>query len=197
MIVYVAISPSKKVYVGQTFQTINRRKIEHRRDSRKGKTRFYRAIQKHGFENFEWIVLRECQSKEELDETEQFFISFFIATDENYGYNLKDGGSVGRHSDETKKKMSEKGKGRIPWNKGKTNIYSEETRKAMSDARIGKEPWNKGKENVYSEETLTEMKKAKEGKTLSEEHKKKISEGVRRHDKRVAYSEDALKVLES
>jgi len=183
LIVYAAISPSKKVYIGQTYRVLEERKIQHRRDSRKGKTRFYRATQKHGFDSFEWIVLRECHSKEELDYTEQFFINFFISTDENYGYNLKDGGSTGKHNEVSKRIMSEKKIGYIPWNKGKTGIYSDEVRQRMSHSRIGKEPWNKGKENVYSEETLKEMKKAKEGKKLSEEHRKKIGEGVRQVNK--------------
>ena len=45
---------------------------------------------------------------------------------------------------------------------------------------IGREPWNKGKKNVYSEETKKAMGKGKEhlkGVPLTEEHKKKISEG--------------------
>lgn len=36
-----------------------------------------------------------------------------------------------KHKNESKEKMKINMKGRIPWNKGKTNIYSEETIKKM------------------------------------------------------------------
>lgn len=45
---------------------------------------------------------------------------------------------------EVKEKISKTLKGRIPWNKGKTNIYSEETLKKMSESSKGKSSWNKG-----------------------------------------------------
>ena len=41
-------------------------------------------------------------------------------------------------SEETKLKISERTKGRIPWNKGKNGIYTEETRRKMSDKSKGK-----------------------------------------------------------
>lgn len=49
------------------------------------------------------------------------------------------------HTEESKKKMSEKNKGLIPWNKGKSNIYSTLTLFLMSKAKIGnKSPAWKG-----------------------------------------------------
>ena len=52
---------------------------------------------------------------------------------------------VKKLSEETKLKISERTKGRIPWNKGKKEIYTEETIRKMSDNSKGKIPWNKGK----------------------------------------------------
>lgn len=43
----------------------------------------------------------------------------------------------------------------------------------------GQVPWNKGKTGVYSEEMLVAMGKPKRGKRLTEEHKRRISEGLR------------------
>lgn len=40
-------------------------------------------------------------------------------------------------TEETRKKISESHKGRIPWNKGKKNIYSEDTLKKLSAANKG------------------------------------------------------------
>lgn len=56
------------------------------------------------------------------------------------------------HSKETRKKISEATKGRIPWNKGRKGLYntSEETKKKIALIHIGnkynqnREPWNKG-----------------------------------------------------
>ena len=45
-----------------------------------------------------------------------------------------------KHTPEAKEKMSKALKGRVPWNKGKTNCQSP--------------PWNKGRTGVYTEEQL-------------------------------------------
>ena len=42
-----------------------------------------------------------------------------------------------KFSEESKKKMSDARKGRAPWNKGKTGIYSEETRRKISEGGKG------------------------------------------------------------
>ena len=48
------------------------------------------------------------------------------------------------HTLETRKKMSEKNKGRIPWNKGKRGVYSDKTILKISEGHKGRTPWNKG-----------------------------------------------------
>lgn len=80
------------------------------------------------------------------------------------------------HSEESKNKISITGKGRIPWNKGKTGVYSEETRRKMSQSKIGK---------CLSEahkKKLSENNVGMFGKHHSEETRHKISEsGVGKH----------------
>lgn len=53
-----------------------------------------------------------------------------------------------RKSDQMRQKLSERMKGRVPWNKGKT--LSCETRLRMSEARMGYRPWNKGRTLSFS-----------------------------------------------
>jgi hypothetical protein len=79
-----------------------------------------------------------------------------------------------KHTDETKKKMSEAKKGTPPWNKGKK--CPDETKKKISEANKGTPPWNKGKTGIYTEAAILRMSEAKKGVKLSEKHKKKLSE---------------------
>ena len=97
-----------------------------------------------------------------------------------FATHILDGSFSGmHHSEESRRKMSEARKGKVPWNKGKHGIYSEESRIKMSEARKGKVPWNKGKKGL-----LVPWNKGKKGlqvawnkgKTLSEETRIKMSE---------------------
>ena len=51
-------------------------------------------------------------------------------------------------SEETKLKISERTKGRIPWNKGKKGIYTEETRRKISDKSKGKKMSEEAKKKI-------------------------------------------------
>lgn len=53
------------------------------------------AFKKYGKENFNCIILKECYSKEELDNEEIKYIKNFDCVNSNNFYNLKDGGSGG------------------------------------------------------------------------------------------------------
>lgn len=73
------------------------------------------------------------------------------------------------HSDETRKKISEAGKGRtlLPETiekirkaqKGVPKHFSEEGLNSLREKRKGKPVWNKGKISVYSEDTLDKMRR--------------------------------------
>ena len=76
-----------RIYVGQTTRSIEVRFEEHTKaDSYIGD-----AIRKHGRENFKIEILEVCQSLEELNEREQFWITELQSKPPN-GYNLTDGG---------------------------------------------------------------------------------------------------------
>lgn len=106
-----------KVYIGQTVNSFNRRYI----DGIKGthNEHLKRSIKKYGSEKF--VVDEEyyiAYSKEELDEKEKELIKKYNSCDARYGYNKRLGGSNGKHTEETKKKMREKCIGRY---KGELN----------------------------------------------------------------------------
>ena len=93
-----------KLYVGQTQRTVEERFTEHQKaDSYIGC-----AIRKYGAESFTVEVIETCETIEQLNEREIFWIATFNCKYPN-GYNLTDGGEGfvgGRHTDESRFKMS-------------------------------------------------------------------------------------------
>ncbi len=71
------------------------------------------------------------------------------------------------HSPEAIETISEKNRGKEPWNKGKRDCYSLEARYSMGASMRGKEPWNKGKTGCYSEETVEKLRISHTGKQQS------------------------------
>ena len=156
--VYMHTSPSGKVYIG-----ITSRSVEQRWGCNGygyyGQP-FFSAILKYGWDNIKHEILYTNLSKEEAEEKEIELIKQYKSNKSGCGYNADNGGfSVGRCGEQTKRKISEATKGRIPWNKGIPRT-AEEKRK-MSLSHIGK---TKGEKN------------GNYGKPMSEEAKRKSSE---------------------
>ena len=111
---------NNKVYIGQTIQNPQRRWKEH---LRKGANRHLKAaFDLYGRDSFKFEVIEECDTKEKLDEREQFY----IAESNGNNYNFRSGGSHGLHSEETKKLL------KIP----KTKEHKEKIRQKA----IGRKP---------------------------------------------------------
>ena len=111
MIIYkVTNLINKKIYIGQTIQKLNTRILRHARDSKKDNNYFHNAIHKHGIDNFKWEIICECETKEILTIMETFMIMVHKSHVSENGYNLTWGGEGRRcfkHSEESRKKMSE------------------------------------------------------------------------------------------
>ncbi len=75
-----------------------------------------------------------------------------------------------KHTEKAKATM----RGRIPWNKGKTDVYSDETRNQISNSLKGNIPWNKGKPR--SKKTRKKISLSHVGKVLSIEHRQAIGD---------------------
>lgn len=160
MIIYkITNKINGKVYIGQTIQTLNSRKNEHKKMVRK-KTNLplYNAINKYGEENFSIIQIDEADSSEELNVKEQYYIKHYNSMSPN-GYNLTSGGAGTfnyKHTKEDKARMSQLKKGMF---KGKDNPF------------YGK---------YHTEEQKAKWCRERKGKKLSEEHKLKISKTRKR-----------------
>jgi group I intron endonuclease len=103
-----------KVYIGQTTQSLRQRKAEHisRLEAGERQHKLYRAMRKHGIENFQFSELCSALREEYLDQLEIKLIQEFNSY--NRGYNSSAGG--GSTSPETRKRLSQIFKGRkITW----------------------------------------------------------------------------------
>jgi group I intron endonuclease len=145
MIVYLARNKvNGKGYVGKTTRSLEERRKEHIAAAKMGVGQLFgRALRKHGFDAFEWQVLYEFDgsvneetSHDYLDDREREMIRLF-ETHGPKGYNLTDGGEGVRglkHSDDTKRRMSEARKGEKNVNWGG---LSEEHKQNISIAKVG------------------------------------------------------------
>ena len=151
------------------------------------------AIKKYGKENFEKFLIQFCYSKEELDKQEIFWIAEYRKRGLAQ-YNIANGGcgNAGfKHSEETKRRISEIQKGKPKYGlRGKHlseetrrklseahkgHVVSEETRRKISEVSKVNLKGNKNNKGYHhSDETKNKMSEAHKGKCHSEETKAKI-----------------------
>lgn len=191
MVIYKLTSPSNKVYIGKATH-LKKRWEEHRRESLRDRfqTHLYRAIRLYGWDNFQKEIIDTAETKEEANQKEIYWISFYHSfEDHEKGYNETAGGDGG-------KTLSR------PWNYGKkTGPLSLDHKKKISGILTeryskmphptkGHAPWNKGKEGPPSpnkgksqeeifgerdqESISIKVSKALTGRRLSEETISKI-----------------------
>lgn len=172
--VYKHVSPSGKVYIGQTC-----RKPEYRWNKGKGyksHPHFYRAIEKYGWDNFEHVIIADGLTKKEADWLEKYLIAFYETMNPLKGYNHTKGGegTTGYvKSAESRHKTSESMKGN---KNGLGHVLSAESKRKMSESSKGK---------VMSDSARQKMSEAKKGnqynlgRVLSDETKAKLRESAK------------------
>lgn len=98
------------------------------------------AIEKYGKNNFYYTVLTVCSTQKIADYWEDYFIVKYDSI--NNGYNIKSGGSKGKLSPDTIRKISTARLG-THW-----GHHTEQTKKKMSSIKTGKVCSNEHKENI-------------------------------------------------
>ena len=189
MIVYLATNEMNgKQYVGQTIFTLEERWKKHLYSvESESKYYFHRAIRKYGEENFSLSILQVCETKEEMDFVEIFYIAF-LNTKAPKGYNATDGGEgqLGRKlSEEAIQKMRKAFTGRPnPKNsehlKNNPRPRNPVSGRLLSDKEISTGLWETKKAKA-SPETCLKMSEAHKGFKHTDESKKKMK-GVRRSE---------------
>ena len=196
--IYKITSPIGKVYIGQSWD-IKKRAKGYKSGRAKGQPYLHNSLVKYGKASHKFEVIHKLEEKvtqEELNYWETFY--WQKCKDEGINVlNIKEPGSNGKHSEESKRKMSEAKKSMSEETKrkigeaSKTRICSEESKRKISEA-------GKGNKNSlghkHSEETKRKMSEAKKGKTPSEESKRKMSE-TRKGKPRIPHSEETKRKM--
>lgn len=137
--IYKIVSPSNKVYIGQTVNYVQRFN-SYKRLKLNGQRKLLNSFIKYGVENHKFIILTECEPNE-LNSLEKHYSELYDSLGYN-GLNIREcGGSKGKLSSETKQLISKSLKG---------NIVSDETRLKISKKLKGNVPYNKGKKGIQS-----------------------------------------------
>lgn len=130
-----------KVYIGITKQKPERR--WQNGIGYKSQPYFYNAIALYGWENFRHDILFIELSKEEAEKKEIELICKYDSTNNVKGYNLSKGGNeIGKHTEETREKMSKSAMGRSGWK------HTPEALKKISDAGMGRPHTEQSKEKL-------------------------------------------------
>jgi len=149
-----------------------------------------RAIKKYGKGNFVKEILCKCNSLEELNDKEKYYIKEYN-TKVPYGYNLTDGGEGNLGwipSNDTRKKNSEAHMGEKNYFFGKRRDDHSEKMKGKNNPMYGIRRF--GKENpMYGKKRLDNMKRNRHPDV-----RKKVSEGLKNH---IVTEETKRKIRES
>lgn len=166
-----------KRYIGQTGTSPEKRWGKNG-EGYMGNAHFWSSIQKYGWNNFDHIIIQDNLTKEEADLLEDLNIRTFNTIDRNYGYNFRYGGSHGKLSEESKRKLSDSIKklydgGFTHPMQGKH--HSEESKK--KDSESIKQKW---KDKYYREKVVNSWSYDKH---FSKETKQKLSESYKKYRK--------------
>jgi group I intron endonuclease len=186
MVIYRCLNiVNGKSYIGKTTD-FKKRKKDHIRNAIKGYLDypFYRAINKYGVDSFEWSILCSEESNDKLNEKEIFYIAEYNSHSNKNGYNVSLGGdgNLGyKHTDEFKRKQSERNVGN-KYSVGRKLSNEHKLKlsialKGISRPQCGKAKTDEQKKhlsNVFMGRVFSETHKAKLAKANRESHNKNI-----------------------
>jgi len=163
--IYKITSPSNKIYIGKSFNIINRFK-RYKKLLCKEQPKLYRSFKKYGTENHIFEIIEKFDSIElkDLNNKEIYYIKLFNSKEK--GLNCTNGGDgiLGfKHTKETVKNMSDRLKGKP--SKFKGSHHSTESKNKISLK-------NKGRK--LSEQNKQIISKAAKNRVISKERKQQI-----------------------
>jgi len=162
--IYKITNPKGKVYIGQS-HNIEERFKAYRRLACKKQVKLYNSLSKYRPKDHKYEIIEECVSMK-LDDREIYWIGFYNCI--KLGLNIREGGSGGKHSQETKRKIS-------IGNRGKK--LSKETRNKIKNSPNRKKNISKAKRGIPNPTAsrVNKGNKYREGKKMTQSSKSKIS----------------------
>jgi group I intron endonuclease len=152
-----------KVYIGKTtspFKSYCKKHIQYafnKVDLKRGqKRKFYHAIRKYGAEIFKWEIIETCNTPEELNDREIYWISFFNSFKNGYNNTAGGDGAKGMIPYKRTKKIRQKISRALTGHK-----RSEESKKSQAVTMSG--PNHPLSGIGHKPESINKMKKAKKG----------------------------------
>ena len=193
--IYKIISPSNKVYIGQSID-IERRFRHYKRLSCKDQVKIYNSFLKYGVNAHIFEVLELCDT-EDLNNRERHYQDLYdsVANGLNLLY-VKSEHFNGGHSEESKKKISNSKKGKTFTDEHKYKIGLSNSRRVMS-AETKEKHRLAGLGRKASPETKEKQRQSKLGGKRSEETKRKMSESAKKVIKKPVSKETRAKMSES
>lgn len=135
MLIYkITNNINNKVYIGQTTNSLNERIREYRNECKYNPNSrpIIRAMNRYGFNNFNFEIIDKTDSKLKLDELERKYIKEYNSLITQNGYNVELGGNgKGKHSKETRRKISEAQIGKLNHMFGKTGKLNKTSKKVL------------------------------------------------------------------
>lgn len=150
---------NSKKYIGQTWKTIQKRWSQHCTNE-KHCIKLNRAIQKYGKDNFSIEIVDFAFTQPQADCIEISLILLYNSI--KNGYNIRLGGSRGKHSEESKRKMS---LSQIGNKKNLGHKDSEEVKLKKSIAAKKRPFTNRRVNGPLSENTKKKLSAVNKGKT--------------------------------
>jgi group I intron endonuclease len=189
-LIYYALFPNGKGYVGQTRYNLERRKAEHKRYSLRDRSKnspLHRAIKKYGLDVIQWSILESGISDINiLNERETFWIKEKdTIIDHDKGYNCRSVGEGHIISEEMRKRMIS------PATRPEVRAKMSKTRRERGTAKgknnpmygvrlFGKDNHNYGKHHKFSDEARKNMSEAHKGKKPTFLAKIKMSKSAKK-----------------
>ena len=105
---------NNKIYIGATTEGSGVRFNRHVARAAQGSSYpIHIAIREHGKENFKLEILQMCDSLDEMNERETYWIAKEGSTNPEIGYNKKAGGGIRFQTSETRRKIGDLHRGKI------------------------------------------------------------------------------------
>lgn len=224
--IYKITSPSGRVYLGQSWD-IKHRWVDYGKSTTKSQPYLNHSFKKYGKKAHSFEVIHELPpdvDQQTLDKYEQLYMDLYRGCGIVL-MNIREAGSQGRLSEETKRKVSQSLIGHTPWNKGIKGykIHTDEYKQKLSESLKGMKPNNFGKPRSVSACIKTAMKNRgqkrtpqqldnirearkrigpqmggikNKGKIRTEAHRKNLGESLRRSGKMKGENHNMAKVTE-